>query len=42
VDLIVAERHDLLRDVGGEWRLARREIRFDHGTLATKNLALLF
>lgn len=41
-ELIAAERHDVLRDVDGSWRLARREIRFDHGTLASKNLALLF
>jgi PAH dioxygenase small subunit len=41
-DLIVAQRHDHLRDEDGQWRLLRREIRFDHGTLSTKNLALLF
>lgn len=41
-DLIAAERHDVLRADGGDWRLARREIRFDQGTLGTKNLALLF
>lgn len=42
VDLISAERHDVLRRDGDGWRLVRREIRFDHGTLGTKNLALLF
>lgn len=41
-DLIAAERHDVLRETPEGWRLARREIRFDHGTLSTKNLALLF
>lgn len=41
-DLIAAERHDVLRDTDGVWRLCRREIRFDQGTLGTKNLALLF
>ena len=42
VDLIAAERHDVLRETAAGWRLARREIRFDHGTLSTKNLAILF
>lgn len=41
-DLIAAERHDVLVDRGDGWRLVKREIRFDHGTLGTKNLALLF
>lgn len=41
-DLIAAERHDVLRRTGEDWQLVRREIRFDHGTLSTKNLALLF
>lgn len=42
VDVIAAERHDVLRETDDGWRLLRREIRFDHGTLSTKNLALLF
>lgn len=41
-DIIAAERHDVLRRDGDGWVLLRREIRFDHGTLGTKNLALLF
>lgn len=41
-DLIAAERHDVLRRDGAEWVLLAREIRFDHGTMGTKNLALLF
>ena len=41
-DAIAAERYDVLREESGVWRLLRREIHFDHGTLGTKNLALLF
>ncbi len=41
-DLIVAERRDVLVRHDGDWRLRSREILFDHGTLGTKNLALLF
>jgi PAH dioxygenase small subunit len=41
-DLIAAERRDVLTRWGDSWRLLAREIRFDHGTLGTKNLALLF
>jgi PAH dioxygenase small subunit len=41
-DLIAAERRDVLVRSGDSWLVAEREIRFDHGTLGTKNLALLF
>lgn len=45
-DLLAAERRDLLvpssEDDDADWRIMSREIRFDHGTLGTKNLALLF
>lgn len=40
-DLIAAERRDVLRRAEGPWRLLQREIRLDHATLSTKNLALL-
>lgn len=41
-DVIAAQRNDELRRNGDGWLLAAREIRFDHATLSTKNLALLF
>lgn len=39
-DLLSAERHDTLRPVGDQWRLARREAVLDQTTLGTKNLAV--
>lgn len=40
-DLIAAQRNDVLVRGAGGWLLRNREIRLDHGTLSTKNLALL-
>jgi phthalate 3,4-dioxygenase subunit beta len=39
-DLLSAERTDLLRDVEGELRLARREVLVDESVLRTQNLAV--
>jgi PAH dioxygenase small subunit len=39
-DLLSAERTDLLRNVEGEWRIARRRIVFDQASLGTKNLGV--
>jgi 3-phenylpropionate/cinnamic acid dioxygenase small subunit len=39
-DLISAERHDVLRQVGGAFKLARREILLDQAVLGTPNLAI--
>ena len=39
-DLIVGERHDLLRAVGGELRIARRRAVLDQSSLSTKNLGV--
>ncbi|GAA0558993.1 3-phenylpropionate/cinnamic acid dioxygenase subunit beta [Actinomadura livida] len=38
--LISAGRSDVLRDVGGAWRLARRHIAVDESVLRTQNLAV--
>ncbi|TQM68357.1 phthalate 3,4-dioxygenase beta subunit [Actinomadura hallensis] len=38
--LVSAGRRDVLRDVGGEWRLARRHITVDESVLRTQNLAV--
>lgn len=39
-DLIVGDRHDVLRAVAGELRIARRRILLDQSSLGTKNLAV--
>jgi PAH dioxygenase small subunit len=39
-DLLSAERTDVLRRVGGAWRLARRCIILDQANLGTRNLAI--
>jgi phthalate 3,4-dioxygenase subunit beta len=39
-DLLSAERTDLLREVDGELRLARREVLMDESVLRTQNLAV--
>lgn len=38
--LFFAERHDVLRHVGDEWRLRKRVVLLDHTTLATHNLGV--
>jgi 3-phenylpropionate/cinnamic acid dioxygenase small subunit len=39
-DLVAGERIDVLRDVAGEFKLARREIVVDESVLRTQNLAV--
>lgn len=39
-DLISAERHDVLRDLGETFKLVRREILLDQAVLGTPNLAI--
>jgi 3-phenylpropionate/cinnamic acid dioxygenase small subunit len=39
-DLIVGDRHDLFRVVGGEFRIARRRVVLDQSSLGTKNLGV--
>ena len=39
-DLICGERHDTLRRVDRDWRLARRLVLLDHTSLPTENLAI--
>lgn len=39
-DLLVAERHDILRAEAGDWRLRRREVRLNHTILGTPNLGI--
>ncbi len=41
-DLLSAERHDLLRQEAGQWKLARRVVLLDQSTLGTHNLAIFF
>lgn len=41
-DVISGERHDLLRRVGGEWKLARRVVYLDQTVVSSYNLALFF
>ena len=41
-DLLSAERHDILRELGGKLQLAERIILADQSTLATLNLAIFF
>jgi 3-phenylpropionate/cinnamic acid dioxygenase small subunit len=38
----VGKRSDLLRNVGGDWRIARREIILDQNVLLAKNLSIFF
>ncbi len=40
--LFVGKRTDLLREVGGAWKLARREITLDQNVLLAKNLTVFF
>ena len=37
-DLLVGKREDLLRRVGGRWRIARRKVILDQSVLLAKNL----
>ena len=39
-DLLSGERHDVLRRVGGAWKLARRAFVVDQAVLGTRNLAI--
>jgi hypothetical protein len=39
-DLIAGERHDVLRRVEGEWRIAKRVAILDQSSLGTKNLGI--
>jgi phthalate 3,4-dioxygenase subunit beta len=39
-DLVSAERTDVMREVGGELRLARRDVLVDESVLRTQNLAV--
>ncbi len=41
-DLISAERHDVLRKVDGQWKLARRVVFLDLTTLPVHNLSVIF
>lgn len=41
-DLLSAERHDVLRRVNGQWKLARRLVLLDQTTIGTHNLSILF
>jgi 3-phenylpropionate/cinnamic acid dioxygenase small subunit len=37
---VVGERHDVLRSIGGSWRLARRRVLLDHTTLDISALSV--
>jgi 3-phenylpropionate/cinnamic acid dioxygenase small subunit len=39
-EVISGERRDVLRRVGGAWKLARREVAIDQASLANQNLAI--
>lgn len=41
-DLWVGRREDVLRKVGGEWKIARRHIFLDQSVLKSKNLSSFF
>jgi 3-phenylpropionate/cinnamic acid dioxygenase small subunit len=41
-DLLVGKREDLLRSVGGAWKIARRKIVLDQSVLLAKNLTFFF
>jgi 3-phenylpropionate/cinnamic acid dioxygenase small subunit len=40
--LFAGKRLDSLRRVGGEWKLARREVTLDQSVLLAKNLTVFF
>lgn len=42
IEFFVGYREDVLRDVGGEWKLAKRTIVLDEATLSEKNLSVFF
>jgi 3-phenylpropionate/cinnamic acid dioxygenase small subunit len=39
-ELICGERHDVLRQVEGQWKIAKRLVLLDHTSLPTQNLAV--
>ena len=41
-DIMTAERHDVVRRVDGDWKLARRLVVLDNTTVPTLNLSFLF
>jgi 3-phenylpropionate/cinnamic acid dioxygenase small subunit len=41
-DFYVGARDDLLRDVNGEWKIARRRAILDQNVLSAKNLSIFF
>jgi len=41
-DLFCGERQDLLRKVGGAWRLARRSVLLDQNVVEARHLAIFF
>ncbi|RMG55093.1 MAG: 3-phenylpropionate/cinnamic acid dioxygenase subunit beta [Acidobacteria bacterium] len=41
-DLLSAERHDVLRRINSQWKLARRLVLLDQTTIGTHNLSILF
>jgi len=41
-DFLVGKREDLLRRVGGDWRIAQRKIVLDQSVLLAKNLTVFF
>jgi 3-phenylpropionate/cinnamic acid dioxygenase small subunit len=41
-DIFVGARSDLLRRVGGHWRIARRRLILDQNVLSAKNLSIFF
>jgi 3-phenylpropionate/cinnamic acid dioxygenase small subunit len=42
VNFFVGKRNDLLRNMAGSWKLAKREIILDQSVLLSKNLTILF
>jgi len=41
-DFFVGKREDVLRQVNGQWQMARRQILLDQNVLLAKNLTLFF
>jgi 3-phenylpropionate/cinnamic acid dioxygenase small subunit len=41
-DVFAGRRHDVLRQIDGQWRIAAREILLDQSVLLAKNLTLFF
>jgi 3-phenylpropionate/cinnamic acid dioxygenase small subunit len=41
-DILVGKREDLLRQIDGQWKIARRKIILDQNVLLTKNLTFFF